>query len=258
VLASIVLHALAATAVLAPAVRSIETRAANPSAAPVAFDVSFEIAPEAASEANPEADARSAPPAESIHPRSRQPAPQSPPEGTSHGGAPEEWSFRPGGPPPADSARTGDGLASAVRRGVAATVREELREAAARDAHRTVPEYGERDLSLGLTPGGELVALSEDAVRRSLVPDVGYADLRFDADERGVVVAADVVNASSAWAEWQRAAHEVVTSAPTLRMPREAHGLAIVVRVESYLCRPPYCAILTRLARTRITSAQVF
>jgi hypothetical protein len=114
------------------------------------------------------------------------------------------------------------------------------------------------DLSLGLTPGGELVTASEDAVRRSLVPDVGHADLRFDADERGVVYAAEVVNASSAWLEWQRVANGVASSAPTLRVPREAHGLAIVVRVESYRCLPPFCAAPTVLARARITAVQAF
>ena len=256
---------------LASAVHRSGTPAKDPSATPAALDAIFEIAPETTSEVEPEADANFAPPAMPRAAHAPQTTPHSSPDGitavplpaepppqSSHGPAPEEWSFLPGGPPPAENAHAGDGLASAVRRGVAATVRQELREAAARDAHRTVPDYKERDLSLGLPPGGELVALSEDAVRRSLVPDVGHAELRFDADESGVVYAADVVNATSAWSEWQRAAHDVATSAPRLRMPREAHGLAIVVRVESYLCVPPYCAITTRLARTRITAVQVF
>jgi hypothetical protein len=270
-LASLLLHALGAIAMLALPVRGSGTRPARASVTPTTLEVLVEIAPEAASDLDREATPRArsgAEPDRASQPSSASPARServtpvsssgdAPPQST-QGGAAEAWSFPPGGPPAGDSARHDDGLTPAIRKGVAVTVRDALREAADRDAHRVVPGYGDRELALGLTPGGELVTISEAMARRSLVPDEGHAELRFDADQGGVVYAAEVVDASSAWSEWQRVANDVASSAPTLRMPREAHGLAMVVRVESYRCLPPFCAVPTVLARARMTAVQAF
>ncbi len=255
---------------LALPVPSGETRAVPAAAVPSTLEVLVEIVPQAASdfarESTPEQAA-----AETGHARQPSSVSRARPERvtaalsssdarpqSSGGGVAEEWSFPAGEPSPGEGARPDDGLTPAIRKGVAVTVRDALREEAARDAHRVVPGYGSHEIDLGLTPGGELVTTSEAMTRNSLVADEGHADLRFDVNEKGAVYAAEVVNASSAWSEWQRVARSVASSAPALRMPGEARGLAIVVRVESYRCLPPFCAVTTVLARARITGVQAF
>ncbi len=127
-------------------------------------------------------------------------------------------------------------LESAMGSGVGAVVAEFTKKRAdyARK-HAVFPTFTPRDLELGLVPGGELVTLTRDVVRRSLAPDNGRALLQFDTDGAGVIASVRVLDVSSARAEWVRVADDILASShgTTLRVPPGASGVAMTLEVTS-------------------------
>jgi len=164
------------------------------------------------------------------------PAPSSEP-GTPDG----TWTFNPT-VPSSSSGASGPGglpdraLESAMGKGVGAVATEytKKREAYARK-HAILPVFTPRDLELGLVPGGALVTLTRDVVRRSLTPDTGRALLQFDTDGAGVIASVRVLDVSSARAEWVRVADDILASSHgmTLHVPAGASGLAVTLEVTS-------------------------
>jgi hypothetical protein len=104
----------------------------------------------------------------------------------------------------------GDHVSDAVRRGIAETVTQSAERKAA--AH-TLDGLHDRDLGLGLVPGGLLVTLARDATFRSLIPTNSRGVLAFETDATGAVLSGHVVDAPSANADWEALAAEVVTLA---------------------------------------------
>jgi hypothetical protein len=161
------------------------------------------------------------------------------PEASAEPGAADgTWTFN---PTTASSGAPGSGglsgaIASAMQGGVGAVVAEDVkkRQAFAR-SHAVLPTFSPRDLELGLVPGGELVTLTRDRVRRSLAPDTGRALLQFDTDGAGVIASVRVLDASSERAEWVRVADDILASShgTTLRVPTGAHGIALTLEVTS-------------------------
>ena len=98
-----------------------------------------------------------------------------------------------------------------------------------------LPVFTPRDLELGLVPGGALVTLTRDLVRRSLAPDNGRALLQFDTDGAGVIASVRVLDVSSERAEWVRVADDLLASShgTTLRVPAGARGLEVTLEVTS-------------------------
>jgi hypothetical protein len=156
------------------------------------------------------------------------------PEGT--------WSFNPSTGPSTSDGASGPGalsdraLESAMRSGVGAVAAEDVRkrQAFARK-HAFLPVFTPRDLELGLVPGGELVTLTRDRVRRSLAPDNGRALLQFDTDGAGVIASVRVLDVSSERAEWVRVADDILASShgTTLRVPSGASGVVVTLEVTS-------------------------
>jgi hypothetical protein len=149
------------------------------------------------------------------------------------------WSFSPtpGGATTGEGTLSGDALGAAVRAGVRATVAEDTsrREALARK--HPFPLSDARDMALGLVPGGELVTLTGDIVRRSRTPMNGRALLQFDTDGAGMVASVRVLDVSSGRVEWDQVASEIAASARRrpLRVPTGARGLAVTLEVTSAL-----------------------
>jgi hypothetical protein len=165
------------------------------------------------------------------------------PAASSEPAAPDgTWAFNPTtGPSPSDGsagpgALSDRALESAMNGGVGAVVTEyaKKREGFARK-HAFLPVYTARDLELGLVPGGALVTLTRDLVRRSLAPDTGRALLQFDTDGAGVIASVRVLDVSSERAEWVRVADAILASShgTTLRVPAGASGVAVTVEVTS-------------------------
>ena len=152
------------------------------------------------------------------------------------------WAFNPTTGPSTSGGASGPGmlsdraLESATRSGVGAVAAEDVRkrEAFARK-HALVPVFTPRDLELGLVPGGELVTLTRDRVRRSLAPDNGRALLQFDTDGAGVIASVRVLDVSSERAEWVRVADDILASShgTTLRVPTGASGVVVTLEVTS-------------------------
>jgi hypothetical protein len=149
------------------------------------------------------------------------------------------WTFSPttAGSSPEAGTLSGDALASAVRAGVAATVAEDTKKREAYARTHVLPVFTPHDVALGLAPGGELVTLTRDLVRRSRAPTNGRALLQFDTDGAGIVASVRVLDVSSERAEWDQVAAEIAASARTrpMRVPTGARGLAITLEVTSAL-----------------------
>jgi hypothetical protein len=154
------------------------------------------------------------------------------------GAADGTWTFDPTSPSGGASGSSGlsGAMASAMRSGVGAVVQEDVkkRQAFAR-SHGVLPVFTARDLELGLVPGGELVTLTRDLVRRSLAPDSGRALLQFDTDGAGIISSVRVLDVSSERAEWVRVAADILASShgTTLRVPAGASGIAVTLEVTS-------------------------
>lgn len=132
-------------------------------------------------------------------------------------------------------ALSGDGLAEATRDGVRAMLADEAKKAPPRAAD--LPRFSQRDLDLGLAPGGHLLSLAREQVRRSLVPDVSKALLEITTDSAGVVASVQVLEASSGRQEWNAIATGFLASAreKPVRVPSGAKGLVITIEVTSAL-----------------------
>jgi hypothetical protein len=160
--------------------------------------------------------------------------PLEPPRAREDGG----WSF-PSGAASAPSAGplAGRSVAAAARDAARATLEQERAERPP-PTRQVLPPFGPRDVELGLAPGGALVTLARDLVRRSRAPETSHATLQLDTDATGVVTAARVLDASSGRAAWDEVAGEIATAArakPPLRVPAGAHGLAVTIELASRL-----------------------
>ena len=150
------------------------------------------------------------------------------------------WTFNPTttAAPSSTGGLSNDALASAMNAGIGAVVAEDKRkrEGFAR-SHNVLPNFTAHDLALGMVPGGELVTLTRDLVRRSLTPDNGRALLQFDTDGKGVLSSVRVLDASSGRPEWDQIANQILQSArgTTFRVPGGANGLNITLEVTSQL-----------------------
>lgn len=127
-------------------------------------------------------------------------------------------------------------LGAAVRAGVRETVAEDTRERQEFALKHVIPLFTPRDLETGMVPGGALVNLARDLVRRSRAPDNGRALLQFDTDGAGVVSSVRVLDASSSRPEWDEVASQIAAAArskPALRVPDGARGLSVTLEVTS-------------------------
>ncbi|MGD0524690.1 MAG: hypothetical protein ABSE49_06090 [Polyangiaceae bacterium] len=145
------------------------------------------------------------------------------------------WTFSPtttGSPAPAGPLG-GAALGEATRAGIAATVAEESRKDEER--RQRLPVFTPHDVALGLAPGGVLVSLSRELVRRSRVPLVSHAVLQFDTDGAGLVASFRVLDASDGRAEWGEVAAQIAADARArpLTVPSGARGVAVTVDVSS-------------------------
>jgi hypothetical protein len=149
------------------------------------------------------------------------------------------WSFPSGagGPAPASGPLAGQGLDTALRAAVGAAVAEDTRKKDEFARKHVIPLFTPHDLATGMVPGGELVTLTRDLVRRSLAPMNGRALLQFDTDGAGLVSSVRVLDVSSDRREWNEVAAEIAAAARTrpLRVPAGASGLAITLEVTSAL-----------------------
>ncbi len=160
------------------------------------------------------------------------PAPSAEPPGDG------SWTFSPTGAGPSAAPLSSAALADAVRAGVRAIVAEDTKRLAEdkkrNDPLRLVlPRFGERDIALGLIPGGELVTATRDAVHDA--PTMGHALLEFQIDGAGVVASVRVVDASSDRTDWEELAVRLAkaTGARTIRVPSGAKGVALTLEVTS-------------------------
>jgi TonB family protein len=161
------------------------------------------------------------------------------PAPSSEAAADGSWSFSPtpGGAATGEGSLSGDALGAAVRAGVRATVAEDTRRQEDFARKHPFPLFNARDIALGLVPGGELVTLARDIVRRSRAPMNGRALLQFDTDGAGLVASVRVLDVSSGRVEWDQVASEIAASARSrpLRVPTGARGLAVTLEVTSAL-----------------------
>ena len=167
-------------------------------------------------------------------------APPGPAASSEPGAADGSWTFSPtipGSPAPGTGALSGSGLGSATQGAVGAVVAEDVkkRQAFAR-SHGVLPTFTPHDLELGIVPGGQLVSITRDLVRRSLTPDTGRALLEFDTDGKGVIASVRVLDASSDRREWDRVAAQIMNEARAtapLQVPGGASGLSVTLEVTS-------------------------
>ncbi len=150
------------------------------------------------------------------------------------------WTFNPSttAGPSTPGALSNDALSSAMNAGIGAVVAEDRKKAEAfARSHHVLPTFTPRDLELGLVPGGQLVTLTRDLVRRSLTPDNGRALLQFDTDGKGVISSVRVLDVSSGRPEWDQVASQLMASArgTTLQVPGGASGLTITMEVTSQM-----------------------
>jgi hypothetical protein len=148
------------------------------------------------------------------------------------------WTFPPGkeGTPRAGAPLSGAAFGAAVQAGVGLTVAEETKKDEAR--RRLLPGFTPRDMELGLVPGGALVTLTRDRVRRSRAPIVSRALLEFSTDGAGIVASVRVLDASSGRAEWDEVAAQIAADArarPPMTVPSGARGLSVTLEVTSAL-----------------------
>lgn len=180
------------------------------------------------------------------------------------------WNFSPttAAPPPNISPSA---HAAAIRTAVTLNAKDE--------PARRPRAFGSREIELGLVPGGELVTLTRDSVRRSLAPIVSSAHLSFDVDRSGVVVSAHAFDVSSGAAEWREVAEAIVNAARSsthVRIPDGANGISLVIEAASSLrtvsggppadglvpkivgpMTDPLGAVTDRLPPTRVVTARI-
>jgi hypothetical protein len=99
-----------------------------------------------------------------------------------------------------------------------------------------LPAFSDRDVELGLAPGGALASLTRDLVRRSSVPAVAHAVLELDTDGAGLVASVRVLDVSSSRPDWEEVAAQIATEArakPPLKVPAGAKGIALKLEVTS-------------------------
>lgn len=194
---------------------------------------------------------------------------QSPPVVSSDDGT---WTFSPAtaGSVQPSGPLAGHGLEAAVHAGVDVTLAQDRR-ADAR-VNRIIPTFTAREIELGLVPGGGLASLGRDITRRSRVPDASRAELQFDTDAAGVVVAFRVLDVSSAEFEWDEVAREIAAAShekPALRVPSGWRGLSVTIDVSCDLRtvdggtsrdlfdKAAHLPML-RIARARVVGVSVF
>lgn len=148
------------------------------------------------------------------------------------------WTFSPNaaGSGPSSGPLAGRALDRAVRAGIDATLAQD-REA---DARRSamIPSFTPHEIGLGLAPGGGLASLGRDIARRSRVPDGSQAELQFDTNAAGVVVAFRVLEATSARFEWEEVAQAIAAASrekPAMRVPEGWRGVAVTLHVSCEL-----------------------
>ena len=146
------------------------------------------------------------------------------------------WTFNPSttGGPSAPGGLSNDALSSAMRSGVGAIAAEDAKKRAASARHYL---FTPEELDHGVVPGGQLVSLTRDLVRRSLTPDNGRALLQFDIDGKGAVSSVRVLDVSSGRPEWDQVASEIAAAshATTVQVPGGANGLTITMEVTSQM-----------------------
>lgn len=163
-------------------------------------------------------------------------APPGPSASAQAGAADGTWTFNPTTTPlePAGSGSLSNTtLDAAMNRGVGAVVRDYVKKRESLAGSRKV--FTSHDLALGLVPGGQLVSLARDLVRRSLTPDNGRALLQFDTDGKGVIASVRVLDVSAGRPEWDRVAAQILESARAtpLQVPDGASGVSVTLEVTS-------------------------
>jgi TonB family protein len=147
------------------------------------------------------------------------------------------WTFSPTtGPGLRGGPLSGNGLGRAMQGGVGEILAEDTRWRQELARKHMIPLFTPRDLETGMVPGGGIVGLARDLVRRSRAPDNGRALLQFDTDGAGIVSSVRVLEASSGRAEWDQVASEIATAArgkPPLKVPAGARGLSVTIEVTS-------------------------
>lgn len=143
------------------------------------------------------------------------------------------WTFSPSETPPPAGPLSGTALNDAVRAGVRTTVLEG--ESAERARRQRLPAFTQRDLDLGLAPGGALATLAKELVRRSRVPTEGRALLRIDSDGAGIVASVHILDVSAGMPEWQELATQLVSEARAkpMKVPTGARGVSVTIEVTS-------------------------
>jgi hypothetical protein len=134
------------------------------------------------------------------------------------------WTFSPGG-----------GLAAATQAGIGQTVAEAERKRREYESKHQLRQFTEHDMALGLVPGGVLVSIAHDIVRRSLVPTTSRALLQFDTDGAGIVSSFHVLEASSGMGDWNDVAAQMAAAAHQrpMHVPSGAHGVSVTLEVSS-------------------------
>jgi hypothetical protein len=161
------------------------------------------------------------------------------PAASSEPGASGAWTFSPAASSTSGSGGplSGDALGSAVHAGVGEIVAEDARKREAFARKHVIPAFTARDLELGLVPGGALVTLTRDLVRRSRTPVNGHALLQLDTDAAGIVRTVRILDASAGRAEWGEVGAQIAAAAggKPLRVPDGASGLSVTLEVTSAL-----------------------
>jgi hypothetical protein len=150
------------------------------------------------------------------------------------------WTFSPTAPgsgatTPGSTGLAGGGLAAATQAGIGQTVAEAERKRREYESKHQLRQFTEHDMALGLVPGGVLVSIAHDIVRRSLVPTTSRALLQFDTDGAGIVSSFHVLEASSGMGDWNDVAAQMAAAAHQrpMHVPSGAHGVSVTLEVSS-------------------------
>jgi hypothetical protein len=102
-----------------------------------------------------------------------------------------------------------------------------------RPDRRLLETLNARDMALGLSRGGPLVAAAHEAASLAIAPDTGSATFDVDADESGRVMAANIVSTNGNAPAWSEVARELVNLMASKRLrPRPGtHGLRTRLRI---------------------------
>lgn len=97
-----------------------------------------------------------------------------------------------------------------------------------------------RARSAGGGYGGPVVSAAHDASMGPWAPDVGYAVIAVDFDEKGVVSRVTLVDANGSRPEWQKVADGIGKglASKKLDVPPGASGLRVTVKIEAKLALP--------------------